>query len=267
MTAPPSRETLASFGVPTDGLRPLDGGQGTSWRAGDLVLKPVDNPVETGWRAEVLASIAETEEFRVARPARTLDGRWTADGWQASYAVTGQEDHGRPDDVLRAGAAFHSAVRTLPRPSFLDTRDDPWTFGDRMAWEESPVIGSDAVLSLLEPLAAQRCPVDLPSQVVHGDLLGNVLFAEGHAPAVIDWPVYFRPPQWAAAVVVCDAMTWYKAPPDLADRWSHLAEWKQMLVRALIYRIATDDAASGFSGPPPSITEAYRPVIEAVGAV
>lgn len=224
-------------------------------------MKPSGDPAETEWRADVLASVEETEEFRVARPVRTADGRWIVDGWEAWQAVPGREDHGRPDDVLRAGSAFHSAVAVIPRPGFLDTRDDPWTHGDRMAWDEIPLVGSDATMSLLEPLANSRRPVDLPAQPVHGDLLGNVLFTAGRAPTVIDWAVYYRPMEWAAAVAVCDALTWHNASADLIVRWTHLAEWRQMLIRALIYRIATDDAASPTDGPGSAVLGAYRPVV------
>ena len=81
-------------------------------------------------------------------------------------------------------------------------------------------------------------------------------------PAIIDWPAYWRPASWAYAVAVTDALCWYQAPPQLAARWSHLPSWGQMLVRALIYRIATDDAALGPAGWTPERTRAYRPVID-----
>jgi len=108
---------------------------------------------------------------------------------------------------------------------------------------------------------AEVLPVDLRSQVVHGDLPGNVLFADGLPPAIIDWPVYWRPPSWAAAVAVADALCWYGARPDVAARWSHLPEWGQMLVRALIYRIVTHDRAFGWTVDQ---LDAYRPAIRVV---
>jgi uncharacterized protein (TIGR02569 family) len=114
-------------------------------------------------------------------------------------------------------------------------------------------------MELLEPLIQIRRPVDLAPQVVHGDLPGNVLFADGQPPAIIDWPAYWRPTSWASAVA--DALCWYEASPDLPARWSHLPEWGQMLVRALIYRIATHEAAFGPAGWTPDHFGAYRPVI------
>jgi uncharacterized protein (TIGR02569 family) len=251
---------LAAFGVPDDPVV-LPGGQGGTWRAGQLVLKPVEFPAETLWRAEVLTGLPDSTEFRVARPVPTLDGAWVAQGWEACQLVAGEPDVSRQDDVLRAGIAFHAAIAHLPRPAFLDLRDDPWAYGDRVAWEELPIRACPAALDLLAPLARARRPVELAAQVVHGDLPGNVLFAAGLPPAIIDWPAYWRPASWALAVAVADALCWYGATPDLAARWSHQPAWGQMLVRALIYRIATHEAAFGPAGWTPDQVQAYRPAV------
>jgi len=252
---------LAAFGVMHDPVL-LPGGKGGAWRAGHLVLKPVEFLAETLWRARVLAELPDSAEFRVARPVQARDGAWAAQGWEASRLVEGDVDTRRLDDVLRAGIAFHTAVAGLPRPAFLDLRDDPWSFGDRVAWNELPLQASPAALELLEPLIQARRPVGVLPQVVHGDLPGNVLFAGGLPPAIIDWPPYWRPVSWASAVAVADALCWYDATPELPARWSHLAEWGQMLVRALIYRITTHDKAAGPAGWTPGQIATYRPVID-----
>jgi uncharacterized protein (TIGR02569 family) len=253
---------LTTFGITHDPVL-LPGGHGRrTWRAGHLVLKPVGFLAETLWRAEVLAGLPDSAKFRVARPVQTRDGAWVADGWEASRLVEGEVDTSRQDDVLGAGTAFHAAVVGLLRPAFLDQRDDPWSFGDRIAWDELPMQASPAAMELLEPLIQARHPVGVPSQIVHGDLAGNVLFASGLPPAIIDWPPYWRPASWASAVAVADALCWYQATPDLAARWSHLPAWGQMLIRALIYRIATHDKASGTTGWTTGQIAAYQPVID-----
>jgi uncharacterized protein (TIGR02569 family) len=252
----PPGGVLAAFGVRVVPER-LPGGQGDTWRAGDIVLKPAEGDA-TLWRAPVLDSLPGSPDFRVARPLRTRDGEWICDGWEAMWAVPGEPDPRRVDDVVRTGAAFHQAVARVPRPSFLDLRDDPWAYADRLAWNEPTPTGATAPSPLLEPLFAARHPVHLPAQIVHGDLAGNVLFADGLTPAIIDWSPYWRPPAWASAVAVVDALCWHGAQPAVIDRWAHLPEWGQMLIRALIYRIATWSAA-GWPTPPDS---AYRPVVE-----
>jgi uncharacterized protein (TIGR02569 family) len=258
--AGPPDAVLAAFGVTGDPVV-LPGGKGGTWRVGQIVLKPVEFLAETLWRAEVLTGLRDSSEFRVAQPVRTVDGAWVTEGWEACQLVAGRPGVSRQDDVLRAGIAFHAAIADLPRPAFLDLRDDPWAYGDRVAWEELPVHACPAALELLAPLVRSRRPVDLASQVVHGDLPGNVLFATGLPPAIIDWPAYWRPPSWALAVAVADALCWYGAQSDLAVRWLHLPAWGQMLVRALIYRIATHEAAFGPAGWTPDQVEAYRPAV------
>ena len=257
--ARPPAAVLAAFGV-TGPVRLLPGGKGGTWRAGDVVLKPAEGDAEPRWRAGVLDTLAPSARFRIARPVRARDGAWLAGGWEAARWVAGRADPRRVDDVVRAGEAFHDAIAALPRPSFLDTRDDPWTYGDRLAFGEPVPAGPTAPSPLLAPLLAARRPVHLASRLVHGDLLGNVLFADGLPPAVIDWPAYWRPPAWAAAVAVTDALVWHGADPAVLGRWSHLPEWGQMLLRALIYRIATWQAARWTSPP----DDAYRPVVNLV---
>lgn len=274
MNKQPSADVLDAFGCAEDPVR-LEGGKGETWRAGDVVLKPVEFAPETRWRAAALAEVAESAEFRIARPLQARDGEWIAGtsvgqnssgghpslGWEASRLVPGRPDTSRPDDAIRAGIAFHQAIAHLSRPDFLDFRTDPWAIGDRVAWAELPPEGTAPARDLLRPLLEARRPVESAAQAVHGDLPGNVLFAPGQPPAVIDWAVYWRPPAWAAAVAVADALCWYGATPELIDRWAHLPEWRQMLIRALVYRIVTHDI-SGFWTP--DQIAAYQPAVEAV---
>ncbi|MGW6199499.1 TIGR02569 family protein [Kribbella sp. NPDC055110] len=255
----PSDEVLDAFGLAEPVVR-LPGGQGETWCSGGVVIKRAD--AEAAWRAEVLNALPESGEFRVARPVRARDGAWVAFGWEASELLVGATDVRRQDEVLTAAAAFHEAVAGLSRPQFIDTRQDPWADGDRVAWREQSVDGSPAYVELVGPLVDAWRPVELVSQVVHGDLPGNVMFADGLPPAIIDWPVYWRPPSWAAAVAVADALCWYGAQPELAARWAHLPEWGQMLVRALIYRMTTDDLAGGAPTWTDARRGAYAPVIE-----
>jgi uncharacterized protein (TIGR02569 family) len=73
---------------------------------------------------------------------------------------------------------------------------------------------------------------------VHGDLYGTVLFAGTAAPGITDITPYWRPASWAAGVVVVDALSWGDADDGLIERWSPLPEWPQMLLRALMFRLA-----------------------------
>jgi uncharacterized protein (TIGR02569 family) len=257
----PPDGVLAAFGITDDPVR-LPGGQGGTWRAGRLVLKPVGFGAETRWRSEVLSGLPVSPAYRIARPVRTCDGGWVAEGWEASELVAGDADVRRPDEAIRVGIAFHTALAGLPRPAFLDQRDDPWAVADRVAWQEKQRGVGPAAAALLAPLLSARRPIHQRSQLVHGDLAGNVLFAAGCSPAIIDWPAYWRPPSWASAVVVVDALCWYGAGEDLAARWADVPDWGQLLIRALIFRIVTHDIALAAAGWTDDQLAAYQPVID-----
>jgi uncharacterized protein (TIGR02569 family) len=92
----------------------------------------------------------------------------------------------------------------------------------------------------MSPGSRRRPLDDVPRQVVHGDLTGNVLFADGLPPAVIDLAPYWRPRDFASAVVVADAMTWEGADESLLAAVAHVERIGQHLVRALIYRLVVD---------------------------
>ena len=62
----PPTKVLRSFGV--ESALPPAGGQGTSWRAGDLVLKPASGPVHE-WLTNQLSSLP-SEGVRISAPGR-----------------------------------------------------------------------------------------------------------------------------------------------------------------------------------------------------
>jgi uncharacterized protein (TIGR02569 family) len=236
VTAPP-REVLAAYGV-SGTPRRLAGGMGRTWVVGDVVLKPVDCHAEHAWICEVYDGWS-CDAVGVPRPLRGGDG-WSVDGWGAHVLVPGRTAHAgdAPDWFRGVHDAFHEAVAGLPRPDFLDGRRDAWSYGDRVAWEGDSPVGGPRTTSLIKRALDLMEPVDLPSQIVHGDLAGNVL-RDGDRAAVIDWPPYWRPRAWALAVVATDVITWEGADLTLLDEWSDGPAWLQLMLRAAVFRMGT----------------------------
>lgn len=256
--APPSVGVLRAFSVGESEPVLLAGGRGLTWRAGDVVLRPHDGAAETDWRSGVLATLEHTAAFRTPRPVATADGHWRADRWEAWEWLPAAADETRVEDVIRAGAAFHRAVAHLDRPAFLDDAGDAWSRADRMAWGEQPMPRDPT----LDRLVAAFRPVRAPSQLVHGDLLGNVLFADGQPPAVIDWPPYWRPAGTGAAIAAVDAVCWHGVPTSrLGSLGDGVAEWRQLLVRALAFRIATLHTLGAWDADGAA---RHRPVVDAL---
>ena len=240
MTRAPSPRVLAAFGARGE-PEPLAGGEGTSWRVGDVVLKPLQrysSVEEAEFHAALFESI-ETDGFRVPRQRCARDGSLVVDGWTAAEHLPGRHEARRWADIVAVGERLHEAVAHVPRPAFVARRTDRWAIGDRVAWGELPVEDFLHVKHLGRLAAALR-PVGAPSQLVHGDLTGNVLFHPTLPPAVIDFAPYWRPVAFASAVVVGDALLWEGADETLLERVSHIDDFGQYLLRALIYRAVVD---------------------------
>jgi uncharacterized protein (TIGR02569 family) len=235
---PPPPHVLRAFGVGA-AARPLPGGQGLSWVAGGLVLKPEAGPVYE-WLAGLLAEVV-VDGVRVASPVCTSEGAWLCGGWSATRWVEGREPE-RPSTstwiaVVEAGRALHRALADVPRPDCLDRRTHRWALGDRVAWGERDARFGPELAELAQRLRGAPEPSGSP-QVVHGDLTRNVLFAPGVDPAVIDFSPYWRPPEYAEGIVLADALCWHGAPVTLLE----LADVSVAAVaRALLFRMATSN--------------------------
>jgi uncharacterized protein (TIGR02569 family) len=226
-----------AFGVAEVEPRPVLWAGRRAWHCGDVLIRPVPDNAVAAWSAGVLDGL-EVDGLKLARPVRASDGRWVVAGWAASRFVPGNLEP-RYDGVIGAATRLHAATATLTRPRLLDNRDDLLTrsaagaFGEvRLALD--PAKGGD----LYAQLASYRKPVHAVPQVVHPELFGAVLFDESGVPALIDLVPCWRPKEWAAAVVVVDALAWGRAEESLLQRWAHLDEWPQMLLRAVLHRLA-----------------------------
>jgi uncharacterized protein (TIGR02569 family) len=235
LSEPPPIHVRASFGVRDSEPEPVDGSLG--WRCGDIVVHQVGNLAQASWVAQTLDSL-QADNLRVARPLRSSDGRWVVSGWTATRFVAGRPEP-RHDEVVSVAVRLHDATAHLPRPRFLDDRRDVFALADRAAWgEEEAPLKEDLGGRLFHKLAGACKPVTRRPQVVHGDLFGNVLFAGNAPPAIADFEPYWRPAEWAAAVVVVDALAWGGADDGIVGRWAHLPGWPQALLRGLLFRLA-----------------------------
>jgi uncharacterized protein (TIGR02569 family) len=253
---PPPEHVLSAFGLSGVGPIPLGAAWEGGWRCGEVVLSMVAENARAAWSARVRETLF-VDGVRLARPVRSTDGRYVVSGWRADTFVAGQPEP-RHDEVVSAAVRLHEATGKLERPRFLTQGPTaPWAdvdvfiAADRAAWEDrplqsvpaaaraaSPTADGQRSVELINQLAGLRRPTKSPNQLVDGDLYGTVLFAGAAAPGITDITPYWRPASWAAGVVVVDALSWGEADEGLIDRWNALPEWPQMLLRALMFRLA-----------------------------
>ncbi len=244
-TGPPLH-VLSAFGVRDAEPRPRVHLPGPAWLCDTVVLRPVTDTVVAAWSAGALEELAAVgvDAVRLARPVRASDGRRVVAGWSACHDLPGRVEP-RHDDVVAASLRLHRATTALARPRVVEDRDDILARADRAAFgERSTALDPDTGGTLFAELVRRRRPLAAPSQLVHGDLFGTVLFDEpggsdaAAPPAVLDLVPFWRPVAWAAAVVVVDALAWGGADPGLVERWAHLDAWPQALLHALLFRLA-----------------------------
>lgn len=256
---PPS-QVLDAFGL-TGPLVPLSGGQRTTWRVGDAVLKRLDtDPSVIQWQSMVLSRLTGRDDFRVSSPLQTVDGRWSAHGWTAWQYQPGEHVAERWHDIIDVGQRLHRSLTTVPEPEFLRRRTDRWSVGDKVAWGDISA-NKFADINHLSTLAAALRPVNNHRQLIHGDLTSNVLFHDALPPLVIDLSVYWRPPSFASAIVIADALAFEGADEDIVEPLRKTPDFAQYLLRALIYRIVADHFA-GTQQQRPSANDPYRFAVE-----
>lgn len=280
---PPDR-VVAAFGASEDEPQDISDRWDGGIRYGGIVISPIADHARASWSARVRETL-DVEGARIARPVRSSDGRYVVSGWRADTFIEGVPEP-RFDEVLSMSLRLHRAMETIERPRFVSaTPTMPWgevdrfVVADRAPWELNavatlgPGVPAEAerrvdvgeALRLVGALATLRRTVDLPVQVVHGDLVGGVLFAGSAPPGIADIVPYWRPPEWAAAVAAVDAVAWCGADEGLFGRWGHLAEWPQMLLRALLFRLGIhvlhpDSRPEAFDGLQ-AVADRLRPML------
>lgn len=257
---------LNAFGIHHP-LKPLSGGRGICFLAGDTVLRPVGDgeAIEAEWLGHLLLKLSglSSPKYRVAKPRLTsrtsippASNRVIANGWTASSFLPGKDGpKSKWNQLFTASRAFYRDLKDLVQepPAFLSSRTHRWSWADRITWEEqrlgdTPEINHSVLemiseyLSRLEALKEPLPKDSLICQLVHADLSGNVLFDvedRGLSPAIIDLSLYWRPVEFAEAIVVADGLTYYGEGPELINLFGTDSLRLQILIRALYWRILT----------------------------
>lgn len=92
---------------------------------------------------------------------------------------------------------------------------------------------------MLVPLFEMYEPMTRSSRVIHSDMCGNILFAAGMKPLVIDFSAAMGDQDYAEAILVADAIAWEGAPVELMIELPATPVYRQMLLRAVIFRVIT----------------------------
>lgn len=231
----PNQTILNAFNLSSDPTQ-LTGGQGECYRVGDAVLKPIKNSVEASWLAEICDGLT-SDKFRVPKPIRTKDDAWVFDNWTTQTFVTGKHIPGNYVEAVEVSKEFHRALIGIPKPDFFDKKTDVFSIADKIAWGELPLPDFELTNEPLKRIFGLLKNNKLPNQLIHGDWgTGNILFDEKLPPAVIDLSPYFRPADFAIAVMIIDVLVYEGADKSIINLGQNLKDFDQLLIRALVRR-------------------------------
>ncbi|AGF71781.1 TIGR02569 family protein [Corynebacterium halotolerans] len=211
---------LAAFQGEPGTPQPAGHAWDNGWRIGANVYSRAGD--YAGWAAKIREKL-KVDGARVARPVRSTDGRFVVAGWQASTWIPGELMR-RVDETVAVALRLSEALAELPGPA-ADTvpDDDPFTRADRLAWEET---------------GPQYREIGGPVQLGHADLLTSTVFQGTQAPTItglVPFPVP-RPASYTAALVIVDGLVAGAVDDAVIDRFAHLPDLDQLLLRALAYR-------------------------------
>ena len=232
----PTQEILNAFGTSEEPVL-LTGGQGINYRAGNMVFKPVADSKGASWEADIYSKIITNDKFRVPRPIRAKDGSWVFNGWTAYEFISGKHIPGKYAESIAISREFHKALAVFPKPDDFDKGTNVWSIADKMAWGDIPFHDFELSNKPLKNIFSLIKENKLPSQLMHGDWgPGNILFDDKLPPAVIDFSPYWRPADFAIAVMMLDAIAWEGANESIFDLGKDVADFQQLLLRGIVRR-------------------------------
>ncbi|KRE32901.1 hypothetical protein [Paenibacillus sp. Soil724D2] len=233
-----SEEIINSFHLSGD-IVPLSGGQNTSVRVSNAVLKPVDDIQHSEWLLNIIYNIIP-QGYRVSKPIRSKYGTFVSKGWACTQYEVGKDVKGRIEEKLLVSKLFHRDLSSIDFGNFPHT-DNPWSKGHRIAWQidelpgELPRETQEIINKLLSRVSLKE---HYKVQIVHSDLSGNILFDHVLSPLVIDFSPTIAPVEYAEAILVCDCIAWQGSNISEIDLLPDNELYKEMIIRAIIFRLS-----------------------------
>jgi uncharacterized protein (TIGR02569 family) len=216
----------------------LQGGRGQTYRVGNIVIKPTINHFETEEMAHILFQLPHSNEVRFPKPVQSIQGNWVEDGFEAWSWLEGKEEDGRYADKIKICDAFSKLFVGVNKPKFIDAKTDSWAMADRVGWDEITAEYEPEFQKMIDVIRSKLKPVTLEQQIIHGDIVGNIIFNEKEGPAVIDVTLYWRPADYAKALLVLEAICWENADVSTYQLIKDVEHLEYLMYRAALVKIA-----------------------------
>jgi hypothetical protein len=145
------KDVLDAFNL-NGNIESLSGGQNTSVRVNDAVLKPIDDVSHYEWLLNIISGITP-QQYRLSKPIKSNDGTFIYNGWCCTRYEPGKNKEGNVKQKLHVSRLFHN---DLAKKTFdnMPKIDNPWSKSDLIAWqkEKLPQNLSKQTINKLEEL-------------------------------------------------------------------------------------------------------------------
>jgi len=232
-------EVLEEFSNNNTAIIPLEGGQNTSVKVGNIVIKPITDKYKYLWLATELEHIIGIPSLKIVKPILSKSGYYLVNGYGATEYVKCRFHKGKLKEKIRASNEFHKLVSKIKKPVDYNTWTTPWSIASQIAWEEKkiPNTGNDYINKVLLHIHELYKPLSLKKQFIHSDLAGNILFSFGK-PVIIDISPEFRPVEYATTLIISDSIAWHGADERSVDLLPYENNIKiQLLLRSIMFRL------------------------------
>jgi uncharacterized protein (TIGR02569 family) len=240
-----SEEVVHSYNL-NGAIVPLLGGQNTSVRVNNAVLKPVEDVLHYEWLFTIIDSM-NPQGYRLSKPVRSNKGTFVSGSWVCTQFERGQEVNGRVKEKLQVTRLFHHDLSNFSLRNFSPV-DNPWAKAHRIAWQadELPKEVHTGTRQIINDLLIKvRLKEQYTLQFVHADLAGNILFDEVLPPLIIDFSPTVAPVEYAESILVCDCIAWQGSKVSEIDVLPNHEFYQEMIIRAVVFRLAVEALFSG----------------------
>ncbi|WP_075725071.1 TIGR02569 family protein [Corynebacterium aquilae] len=249
---------LDAFRITTD----ADDALGSTWdygiRYGSRVIATVTDTVRARYSADIRDTITP-DGIRFAKPITSTDGRTHVNGWKCTDYTPGPRAT-NIDDLVTIGLRLDDALSNTELPKFTHDRiTAPWDtadiyrVADTAAWSHNP----SAVLAPGLDLESEPSPalhwaltmaktltdamdeevLSLNPQPCHADLIGTTIAPAGQPPVITDFVCVARPYGYTSILAIADGLIAEVIDDGIIARHHYIPHCKQMLLRALLYRV------------------------------
>lgn len=232
---PPTKEVALAFSSDVEPTL-MKGGQGTVYRAGNIILKPGDKSEFNSWLSQTFINLPEAQGFRIARPIKSTSG-WVNNGYVAWSFLDGEHLDGHYKEKLDASQKFHEFLKNVEKIDSIGSGQDSWSVADRVALGKKEFNYDKEFQDLYNQIQPYLGDVPTDRQLIHGDLYGNFLIDPVLPPAIIDFSPAWGPNGFSESIMLTDAIMMGNLKPEDLIFFKEVPNIQLLAWRGLLRRI------------------------------